>query len=86
MNEIEQLKKDILKLEFQHKKDRAESEKQFNERNAEIQAKLDDTNKQLNHITKRLNHITKLTGISFENFADIDSTFAKVSKATARKK
>jgi uncharacterized protein (DUF3084 family) len=79
MDEIEQLKKDILKLEFQHKKDLAEnqkqlaeSEKRFNERAAKIQAQL--------------NHITKLAGIAFENFEEIDSTFTKVSKPTARKK
>ncbi len=64
---MEDIKKQLLQLEFQHKKDIVEAEKRFNERTDRIQAQLD--------------HITKLAGISFEKFAEIDARIENAANA-----
>lgn len=86
MNEIEQLRKEIIKLEFQHKKDIVEWEKRRKREMEESQAVTDQIKRLQARTQAQLDHITKLTGIAFEYFEDIDETFDKVSKAAARKR
>lgn len=85
---MEELKQELLKLEFQHKKDIAEAEQRFNKRFERMQVLVEETKviqKQTQEIQKQtqahLNHITKLTGISFEKFADIESRIEKAATA-----
>ncbi len=71
---MEDLKQELMKLEFQHKKDIAEADKRFNERFDKMQ----EVNQQMQ---AHLNHITKLAGISFEKFEDIESRIENASVA-----
>ena len=71
---MEDLKQEIMKLEFQHKKDITEAERRFNERFDRIQAQIEQRE-------AHLNHLTKLAGISFEKFADIESRIEKAATA-----
>ncbi|MEO8073573.1 MAG: hypothetical protein ABI686_10030 [Acidobacteriota bacterium] len=61
---MEDIEQELLKLEFRYKKDIVEAEQRFNERFEEMRAIQRETE-------LHLNHTTKLTGISFEKFADI---------------
>lgn len=56
--ETVELKNQLLKLEFQHKKDIVETEKRFNERSEKIQRQLD--------------YITKLAGITYQELDLLD--------------
>ena len=70
--ETAEIKQQIMKLEFQHKKDIVESEKRFNERSEKIQAKLDEIAERQNRTQNHLDHITKLVGVSFEELDQMD--------------
>lgn len=56
--ECSEIRRQILQLEFQHKKDDAETEKRFKERSDKIQLQLD--------------YITKLAGITYEELDLLD--------------
>lgn len=75
MDELTELKKQILRLEFQHKKD-----------NEEIRENLKQTSKNLNHISKHLKHLSTLAGIAFERLDDLDDRLDNAAKSLARKK
>lgn len=74
-NEIDELKRAILQLEFQHKKEVAEIR--------ELQTK---NQLQLNHTQSQLDHITKLTGIAFESLAFTDEKLTDAGEILSRKK
>ena len=78
---MEEIRQELMKLEFQHKKDIAEAEHRFNERFDRIQIQLEETQIIQKQTQTHLNHITKLTGISFEKFADIESRIEKAADA-----
>ncbi len=61
--ETAELKHQIMKLEFQHKKDIIEAEKEFNERHNKIQ--------------KHLDYITKLARITYEELDLLDEKITK---------
>ena len=77
---MEEIRQELMKLEFQHKKDIAEAEQLFNNRFDRIQIQLEEAIIQ-KQTQAHLNHITKLTGISFEKFADIESRIEKAADA-----
>ncbi len=77
---MENIEQELMKLEFRHKKDiaeaeqrSAEAEKRSNEWYERMQTGLDEIRAIQKQTQLHLNHITKLTGISFEKFADIES-------------
>lgn len=85
---MENIEQELMKLEFRHKKDIVEAEQRFNEWFDRTQAGFDeirDIQKQTQALQTQmqahLNHITKLTGISFENFADIESRIENAGNA-----
>lgn len=85
---MEDIKQELMNLEFRHKKDIVAAEQRFNERFERMQVILKETQIQIDEtqtIQKQtqlhLNHITKLTGISFEKFADIESRIEKAANA-----
>ncbi len=85
---MENIEQELMKLEFQHKKDIAEAERRSNEWFDRInegfdrmQVQLDETQAIQKQTQAHLNHITKLTGISFEKFADIESRIENAANA-----
>ena len=69
---MEEIRQELMKLEFQHKKDIAEAEGRFNQRFDRIQIQLEETQIIQKQTQAHLSHITKLVGISFEKFADVE--------------
>ncbi len=72
-NEAE-LRKQILQLEFQHKKEMAE-----------IRESHERITKLIEHNQKQLNHITQLTGFSFEEVGEINKKLESASLALSPK-
>lgn len=71
---MEDIKQELLKLEFRHKKDIVEAERRSNEGFERMRMRFEE-------MQLHLNHITKLTGISFEKFTDIESRIEKAANA-----
>jgi hypothetical protein len=67
--EMTEMKSQILKLEFQHKKDSKEAEKRFDDRNDKIQRQLD--------------YITKLAGITYQELDLLDEKLARAGQVAA---
>ena len=78
---MEDIKKEIMKLEFQHKKDIVEADRRFNERFDRIQAQIEEIHNIEKRTQARLEHITKLTGITFDTFANIESRIENAANA-----
>ncbi len=72
--ETSELKSQLLKLEFRHKKDIVEAEKRFSERTEKIQRQLD--------------YITKLARITYQELDLLDEKIMQSGKvlASARKR
>jgi hypothetical protein len=67
--EMSEMKSQILKLEFQHKKDIMEAEKRFNERDEKIQ--------------RRLDYVAKLAGITYEELDLLDEKIIRSGQVAA---
>ena len=67
--DIAELKHQLMKLEFQNKKDIIESEGQFNERSDKIQ--------------RQLGYITKLAGITYQELDLLDEKITQGGKILA---
>ena len=67
MEDETEIRRQILQLEFQHKKDMAEMREQHTKTIAEIDKTLDRVTRRQDRNQKQLDHITKLTGITFED-------------------
>ena len=68
--ETAELKHQIMKLEFQHKKDIVEAEKKFNISKQEF-------NERHNKIQKHLDYITRLAGITYEELDLLDEKITR---------
>ncbi len=79
--ESAEIKKQILQLEFQHKKDIVETDKRFNDRAERLEKSLLQLEKSLLQMRDNLNHINKLAGITFEKFDDFESRLKGASDA-----
>ncbi|MDQ3636367.1 MAG: hypothetical protein M3405_17965 [Acidobacteriota bacterium] len=80
-DETAEIKKQILELEFQHKKDIIEAEKRSNEWAERMEKSLVQMEKSLVQMRDNLHHINKLAGITFEKFDDIESRLKGASDA-----
>ena len=78
---MEDLRQEIMKLEFQHKKDIAEADRRFDERFDRMQILVEETKVLQKQTQVHLNHLTKLIGVSFEKFADIESRIENAANA-----
>lgn len=78
---MEDIKQELIKLEFQHKKDIAEAERRFNENFERMQAGFDEIRDIQRQTQLHLNHITKLAGISFDKFANFESRIESAANA-----
>ncbi len=67
--EMTEMKGQILKLEFRHKKDLTEAEKRFNERDEKIQ--------------RRLDYVAKLAGITYEELDLLDDKLVRSGQVAA---
>lgn len=65
---MENIEQELMKLEFQHKKDIAEAEKRSNEWYERMQIGLNEIRAIQKQTQLHLDHITKLVGISFDKF------------------
>jgi uncharacterized protein (DUF1919 family) len=71
--EMTEMRSQILKLEFRHKKDIKEAEKRFDDRNDKIQ--------------RQLNYITKLAGITYQKLDLLDEKLVRTGQvATSPRK
>ncbi|MGH9949319.1 MAG: hypothetical protein ACRD6X_19270 [Pyrinomonadaceae bacterium] len=68
--ETSEIKRRLMQLEFQHKKDIAEAEKRFNARD--------------NMIQKRLDHLSKLAGITYEEMEFLDEKLVGAGRELAK--
>lgn len=88
---MEDIEQELMKLECRHKKDIVEAERRLMNGLIEL---MEDLTECKSNLMKRkpyksrhkqtqahLNHITKLTGISFEKFADIESRIENAANA-----
>ncbi len=78
---MEDIEQELMKLEFRHKKDIAEAEQRSNEEFERMRVHLEEMRIIQKQTQLHLNHITKLTGISFEKFADIESRIENAANA-----
>ncbi len=82
---MEDIKEELMKLEFRHKKDIVEAERRFNEQFERTRLEFGEIRAIQKQTQMQLDHITKLTGISFEKFADIESRIEKAANALKSK-
>ncbi len=68
--ETEEIRRQIMQFEFQHKKDVADAEKQFKARADRMQRQLD--------------HLIKLVGITYDELDQIDSTLTATGVVLTR--
>ncbi|MBK8812936.1 MAG: hypothetical protein IPN69_19705 [Acidobacteria bacterium] len=77
--ECAELRRQILKLEFQNKKDIFSFRKESDERWLRFEKISDRTQ-------RHLDHLSQLTGIAFDTFEDLDDRLDAESKPLARKR
>jgi hypothetical protein len=70
--ETAEIKRQMMKLEFQHKKDIVEAQKRFDEAEKRFDERSDK-------IQRQLDYITKLVGISFEELDQMDERLFSAS-------
>lgn len=76
--ECVELKKQIMQLEFQHKKDTLESEKQHEKWRKEI-------DKDFKFLSAHAKHLSQLAGITFEELGELDERLETASASLSRK-
>ena len=74
--EMTEMKSQILKLEFQHKKDIKEAEKYIKE----AEKRFDDRN---DKIQRQLDYITKLAGITYQELDLLDEKLVRTGQVAA---
>ena len=79
MEDEAEIRRQILQLEFQHKKDMVE----MRESQEKLQARIDQ---RLDYVGRHLEHISQLTGYAFEEIRDIDDRLVSASNSLASKK
>jgi proline dehydrogenase len=75
--ETEEIKRQMMQFEFQHKKDIAEADRRF-------EANYDRTQKQIDHLIarsdqtqKQIDHLVKLIGLTYDELDEIDATLTE---------
>lgn len=76
--ECVEIKKQILQLEFQHKKDIREFEKQS-------QSQTEKYDREWERTKKHLRHLSQLAGITFEQLEELDERLESASVSLSRK-
>lgn len=86
MEDETEIRKQILQLEFQHKKDMAEMRQLNRIFFAETNKILDKIARRQNHTQNHLDHITKLAGVTFEELEFQDQKMQDAGEILSRKK
>lgn len=81
-----EIRRQILQLEFQHKKDMAEMRDLNRIFFAETNKILDKIARRQNHTQRQLDHITKLTGIAFEDLESHNQKMQGAGEILSRQK
>ena len=76
-NETEEIKRQIMQFEFQHKKDIAEAERRFEVWSKAMEAKQDNSQKQIDHLIK-------LVGLTYDELDEIDATLTETGVVLSR--
>ncbi len=84
--ECAELRRQILKLEFQSKKDSVESRKAREQFQKESDERWLRFEKISDRTQRHLDHLSQLTGIAFDTFEDLDGRLDAASKPLARKR
>jgi hypothetical protein len=75
--ETEEIKRQMMQFEFQHKKDIADTERRFEDRQQAMESKQDRSQKQIDHLVK-------LMGLSYEALDELDATVAEAGVILTR--
>lgn len=86
MEDEAEIRRQILQLEFQYKKDQVEMQKKHDNSVQDIKAILQDTARRQNQTQKHLDHITKLAGITFEELEFQDLKMQDAGEILRRQK
>jgi uncharacterized membrane protein YgaE (UPF0421/DUF939 family) len=81
-----ELRRQILKLEFQNKKDSVESRKLHEAFQRESEQRWHRFEQLREQTQRHLNHLSQLTGIAFDTFEDYEERLDTASKPLARKR
>src|SRR5438105_4152179 len=73
----EEIKRQMMQFEFQHKKDIADAERRFNEWSKVMEANQ-------SHSQKQLDHLIKLVGLSYDELDAIDATLTETGIVLTR--
>jgi len=86
MEDEAEIRRQILQLEFQYKKDKVEMQKKHDETMDRIDATLADIARRQDRTQKHLDHITKLAGITFEELEFQDLKMQDAGEILRRQK
>ena len=75
--ETEEIKRQIMQFEFQHKKDIVEAECRFEGWSKAMDAKQDSSQKQIDHLIKRV-------GLTYDELDEIDATHTETGVVLTR--
>ncbi len=76
-NETEEIKRQIMQLEFQHKKDIVEADRRFDARMAKLEAAS-------NRNQGQIDHLIKLVGFTYNELDSIDATLTETGVVLSR--
>ena len=76
-NETEEIKRQIMQLEFQHKKDIVEADRRFDTRMAKLEAAS-------NRNQGQIDHLIKLVGFTYNELDSIDATLTETGVVLSR--
>ena len=83
--ECVELRKQILQLEFQQKKDIHEFEKRSKVKAEEDERRRKESDKEWERTKKHLRHLSQLAGITFERLEELDERLESASVSLSRK-
>ena len=76
-NETEEIKRQIMQLEFQHKNDVVEVEHRFEMNHTRVQRQIDSNQKQIDRLIK-------LVGLTYDELDQIDATLTETGVVLSR--
>lgn len=75
--ETEEIKRQIMQFEFQHKKDTADADRRFEAWNKAMTAKQD-------HTQRQIDHLVNLIGLTYDELDEIDTTLTETGVILTR--
>ncbi|MEO6050994.1 MAG: hypothetical protein ABIP78_06645 [Pyrinomonadaceae bacterium] len=75
--ETEEIKRQIMQVEFQHMKDTADADRRFETWNKAMTAKQD-------HTQRQIDHLVNLIGLTYDELDEIDATLTEAGVILTR--